>query len=223
MPVGQKFNHLEGLLKSGIPLVVVDRGSDELKTSTVVVDNYSGAYEAVEHLIGKGHRRIAIIQGLPETVTASERLRGYHDALTRHGIEFDENLVVGRDFRQENGYIETKILLKKEKPPTAIFSTSDLITLGCLQALFEEGLRVPHDMSIVGFDDIDSAAFFRCPVTVVAQPKENMGELAVELLLEEFRNPKKHEPKRITLKPRLLVRESVGRVQDPPTLDSEVA
>lgn len=215
MPVGQKSAHLERLVKDGTPLVVVDRSFEELKASTVVVDNQCGAYEAVEHLIGHGHRRIAIVQGIPNTYTAQGRLRGYNDALRKHAIEIDEGLIVGKTFRQESGYFETKCLLKATHRPTAIFTTSDLITLGALQAIQEEDLDIPGDISLVAFDDIDSFAFFRCPITAVAQPKEKMGEVAVTLLLDQLKEPKNKEPEHITLRPRLIIRKSVGRVTTP--------
>ncbi len=209
LPVGQKSAHLEALLKSGPPLVIVDRIFEGLNTSSVVVDNYNGACEAMEHLIQNGHTRIAIIQGLPDTYTTRERLRGYKDTLSRHEIPPEEALIVGRDFRQESGYIETKVLLKMANPPTALFTTSDLITLGALQAIIEEGLDVPGDISIVAFDDVDAAPYFRCPITAVAQPRENLGEMAVKLLLDHVRSQQRVDVKHIALKPKLMVRESV--------------
>ncbi|MCI0691424.1 LacI family transcriptional regulator [candidate division KSB1 bacterium] len=209
MPVGQKYQHLEQLLKEGVSLVLLDRGFDELKASSVLVDNFNGAFEAIEHLIGYGHVRIAIIQGLTNTYTNNGRVQGYKAALAKHGIPIDENLIVGRDFGKENGYIETKLLLKMNDPPTAIFACSDLITLGVLQALFEEGLSIPKDISLVAFDDIDFAPFLICPLTTVAQPKEVMGEIAVKLLAEQMKHQEKVEVKRIVLKPKFLVRNSV--------------
>jgi LacI family transcriptional regulator len=215
LPVGQKFSHLEGLLRNGVPLVVVDRSFTGLNSSTVVIDNHAGAFEATELLIKNGHRRSAIIQGLPDTFTASGRLQGFLDAHAKYGIPVDRRLIVGRDFRKETGYIETKFLLSLEDRPTAIFTTGDLITLGALEAIMEEGVEVPRDVSIVAFDDIESASYFRCPITAVAQPKENMGEIAVKLLLEQIRNPNNFEPKRIVLKPKLIIRESVGYRSEP--------
>jgi DNA-binding LacI/PurR family transcriptional regulator len=200
--------------------VVVDRSFEALDANTVVIDNYGGALEATEFLIRNGHKRIAIIQGLPETFTAIGRLRGFLDAHERHGLPVDPQLVVGHDFRKETGYIETKFLLSLEHRPTAIFTTCDLITLGSLEAIMEEGIEVPRDLSIMAFDDIDFAAYFRCPITAVAQPKENMGEIAVKLLLDQIRNQEKYEPKRITLKPKLVIRESVGRLEEPDVTDS---
>ncbi len=209
MPVGQKSQHLEQLVKDGVSLVLMDRGFDELKASSVVVDNYNGAFEAIEHLISSGHTRIAIIQGMTNTYTNNGRVQGYQAALAKHAMPIDENLIVGKDFGRENGYIETKLLLQMKDPPTAIFATSDLITLGVLQAIFEEGLNIPKDISLIAFDDIDFAPFLICPLTTVAQPKEVMGEIAVKLLVEQMKNQDKPEAKRIVLKPKLLVRNSV--------------
>ncbi len=223
MPVGQEFRHFQPLIDDEIPVVMVDRGFDELNTNMVLIDNYGGAFEAVEHLIEHGHRRIAIIQGLPNTFTSMGRLRGYIDALKKHDIPVDDNLIVGRDFRKENGYLETKILLKNVKAPTALFTTSDLITLGALQAIGEEGLEVPRDISIVAFDDLESADYFRCPITAVAQPRETLGEMAVKLLLDELHSPGKRDARKIVLKPTLVLRNSVGRVSEPNVLGMHVA
>ncbi|MEW6511940.1 MAG: LacI family DNA-binding transcriptional regulator [Bacteroidota bacterium] len=223
MPVGQKSQHLDTLLKNGMPLVLVDRPFEELHSSTVVIDNRLGAFEAVQHLIEHGHRRIAIIQGLADTYTSRGRLQGYIDALAKHGLPLDESLIVGKDFRKQNGYIETKFLLRSSNPPTALFTTSDLITLGALEAIFEEGLEIPRDISVVAFDDIESASLFRCPITAVAQPKENIGEMAVKLLTEQIKGQRSFEPKHIVLKPTLIVRDSVAAPSRPKVPDLSVA
>ena len=210
MPVGQQYDHFEEWMERDVPLVMLDRCFDALSVDSVVVDNYRGAYQATEHLIAFGHERIALVQGLPGTYTNTARLQGYRDALNAHGIEVDEALVVGGDFRRERGYIETKLLLGLDPAPTAIFATGDLITLGALQAIYEEGLTIPDDISLLSFDDFDFAAFLRCPLTTVQQPKEAMGEMAVKLLVERFDNGEK-ERRRIVLQPRLIVRESVAQ------------
>lgn len=215
MPVGQKYSHLESLVKENFPLVLIDRCFESLRTNSVVLDNYRAAFDATEHLLNYGHTRIAIIQGLPNTFTTNGRLSGYQAAFVKHGVVIDERLMVGRDFRKENGYIETKLLLKMPDPPTAIFATSDLITLGALQAIFEEGLHIPQDISLVAFDDTDYAQYLRCPLTAVAQPKEMMGEIAVKLLIENMKGQEKKEAKRIVLTPKLVIRDSVFRIQKP--------
>lgn len=214
MPVGQQAAHYHEWIEKGIPLVLLDRCFDELQVPSVMVDNYSGAYEAVSYLLEAGHRRIAFVQGLPGTHTNTERLRGYKAALRDHGVAIDDQFIVGGDFRQENGYIETKLLLTLEHPPTAVFATGDLITLGALQAIYEEGLEIPDDISLITFDDFDFAPFLRCPLTAVQQPKEMMGEVAVKLLIDTLRKPTP-EIKRIVLKPKLIVRDSVAALGEP--------
>jgi LacI family transcriptional regulator len=223
MPVGRQYNHFQFMLENGVPVVTVDRGFDDLNTNMVVIDNYAGAFAAVEHLLTHGHRRIAIIQGLPGTFTSKGRFEGYRDALQKYGVPLDESLVVGKDFRKENGYIETKVLLQSAKRPTALFTTSDLITLGALQAISEEGLAIPKDISIVAFDDLESAEYFRCPITAVAQPKENLGEIAVKLLLDELTTHGPKEKRKIVLKPTLIVRNSVAAIAEPHPVGISVA
>jgi LacI family transcriptional regulator len=213
MPVGVDYAHIEDLLKNDIPIILLDRSFDELSTNTVVVDNYSGSYEAIQHLIDMGHRRIAIVQGLPNTSTNNERVKGYIDALADNKITIDHKLIVGKDFRQENGYVETKLLLNLGNPPTAIFTTSDLITLGALQAITEEKLNIPDDISLVSFDDIEFAPYLLSPLTVVRQPRELMGEVAVKLLIEELQLSNKGQKKKIVLKPNLVIRKSVKNLK----------
>ena len=209
MPVGVESEHLREWVERGPPLVLVDRCFDDLGAPSVCVDNYHGAYEATEHLIRAGHTRIGLIQGLPGTYTSNARLRGYRDALEAHGLPVAEELLVGADFRQETGYVEAKLLLRLPEPPTALFAASDLIMLGVLEALAEEGCEVPRDISLIAFDDFDFAPHLRCPLTVVSQPKEMMGELAVKLLAERL-NGGRRDGGLVVLKPKLIVRESVA-------------
>ena len=124
--------------------------------------------------------------------------------------------MVGRDFGRENGYLETKLLLKMASPPTAIIAASDLIIIGALQAVFEAGWRIPEDISLIAFDDMDFAPFLITPLTTVAQPKEVMGEIAVKLLVRQIEETSNQAANRIVLKPKLIVRNSVrliGRAQ----------
>jgi LacI family transcriptional regulator len=214
MPVGQDYRHFQEWVDKGRPVVLLDRCFDGIDTNKVLVDNYSGAHDAVEHLISFGHRRIAFIQGLPGTYTNTERLRGYRSALQNHNIPVDEELIVGGDFREENGYLETKLLLMMADAPTAVFATSDLITLGALKAIYEEGLSIPEDISMVMFDDFDFAPYLKCPVTAVRQPKELMGEMAVKLLVDELRGESKGG-RRVVLKTKLIVRDSVAKPRAP--------
>ena len=198
-----------------MPLVLVDRCFEGLQTSSVTVDNRRGAFEAVDYIAGCGHRRIAIVQGLPHTYANNERVQGYREALSKNGMSPDERLMVGNDFRSEAGYTAARQLLKIESRPTAIFATSDLIALGAIQAIREEGLTIPEDISLVAFDDIEFAMSLACPITAVAQPKEQIGETAVQLLIEQIKNRGKQRPKHVMLAPKLIVRDSVRRIDRP--------
>jgi LacI family transcriptional regulator len=209
MPVGQTVDHFAEWCDRGIPLVLLDRCFDGLDVPSVVVDNYAGAYEAVDLLIKAGHRQIAIVQGLPGTYTSGQRMKGYESALADSGIEVDERLIVGGDFRQQNGYVGTRLLLAMAERPTAIFATGDLIALGALEAIYEAGLTIPADVSLLSFDDFEFAPFLKCPLTAVSQPKEMMAEVAVKLLVDRL-SGRPIDENRVILKPGLVERESVG-------------
>lgn len=211
MPVGIEYLHIEELLNENYPMVLLDRCFESLNTNSVLVDNFQGAYTATEHLISLGHTNIAIILGLRNTYTTNERLRGYIKALEDNNLPINSQNIVGKDYRIENGYIETKFLLSLENPPTAIFTTSDLITIGALKAIYEENLNISEDISLIAFDDSEFAPFLKSPLTAIRQPKEIMGEMAVKLLLDDI-NVKKEEnvKSKILLKPKLIIRESVA-------------
>jgi len=221
MPVGVQYNHLTELLESSKPLVLLDRCFKNLSTNSVVIDNFSGAYEATQYLLEMGHVQIAIIQGLINTSTNSERVQGFIQALADQGIKADENYIVGNDFRKENGYVETKLLLNQENKPTAIFSMSDLITLGALEAIYEQKLSIPEDISIISFDDIDFAPFLKAPLTAVKQPKELMGQVAVKILISDIKNKCKTKKQKIILKPELIIRKSVRSLKQEYPLKSQ--
>jgi LacI family transcriptional regulator len=209
--VGEHDGHLHRISRTGLPLVLLDRWPKELQADAVSVDNDQGAYMATQHLINKGHRRIAFIQGLRATSSNQGRLRGYLRALSEAGIEPENSYIVGDDFRSINGYHQTKSLLLLERPPTAIFTAGDLIALGALQALKEVGLSCPASMSLLTFDDPSYALYLSPPLTAVEQPIEKMGELGVALLLRRMRNPGE-EVQQVLLDPRLVVRDSVARI-----------
>ena len=209
LPVGRQWDHIRRLSHRGTPMVVVDRIVPDVECHCVGVDNYGGAYEAVEHLIQAGHQRIGCIQRLPHSWINDERVRGYRDAHANHGIPVDERLIVGDLYGQRNGYLETKRLLQISPPPTAIFALSHLVTLGVLRALREHRLAIPAQMALVGFDDLPNVDHFECPVTTVRQPIEEMASLAVSLLLEQIESEGGAHPVMIKLPTELVRRRSV--------------
>ncbi|MDD8017210.1 MAG: LacI family DNA-binding transcriptional regulator [Bacteroidota bacterium] len=209
--VGQEAKHLKEIVHKGIPLITMDRCFNDFDVDGVSVDNVQGSIMAVQHLLNEGHQRIAFIQGLPGTYANEERKKGYAKALELAGIPIDPQLIGGNDFRASNGYIETKHLLTIKNPPTAIFSASDLITLGVLEALREEKKIIPQEISLVTFDDPYFTKYLSPALTAVAQPIERMVEIAVNLLFRRMKNPQE-QIRRVLLEPTLVVRNSVLRV-----------
>lgn len=211
-PVGQSAQHLETLQGVDLPIVMVDRYFPRLRFPYVVSDNYRGALNAVNHLIESGHQTIACVQGLERTSPNRDRVRGYRAALKKHDIAKNDDLIVGSNFSEENGYIHTKLLLKKKKNITAILALSNLIAMGILRALGEEGLDVPNDISIICFDDQLYCAYLNTPMTTIDQDNEQMGQIAVRLLLEQIQSPRPTSGEGVVLPTKLVQRASVRRI-----------
>jgi LacI family transcriptional regulator/LacI family repressor for deo operon, udp, cdd, tsx, nupC, and nupG len=194
-------------VKTGIPVVCVDRSHGSVKTDLVEVDNYHGAFEAVRHLIERGHRSIALIEGRTHVSTSRERRRGYLDALAAEGIAPRKDLMRAGDFKQESGRVLTNELLELRKPPTALFVCNNLMTVGALGALHQRKVRVPAEIALVGFDDLPWAEALDPPPTVVRQPAYEVGRQAMELLLKRIMEPDRPAVT-VRLQPELVVRKS---------------
>lgn len=184
MPVGLESKHFLKLAKSAQPTVLIDRCFPEIALPQVAVDNVSAAEMATNHLLDFGHREIACFQGLEHTATNEDRLEGYRRALAARGIGIDDALIIGDGFTQPSGYRAVGQLMASRPSASAILSLGNQITLGALRALAEQGLRVPDNISMVSFDEIDGVEFYATPLTVVAQPLEEIGLRAAELLFE---------------------------------------
>lgn len=210
-PVGQSVEHLEKIYDDGMPVVIIDRYFLNSTLPFVASDNYNGALQAVEYLVQNGHSHIACIQGLPYTSPNTDRVRGYRDALLKNGIPVDERNIVGDSFGEENGYLETKLLIKRSPRPTAIFAVSNLISLGVLRALNEESVHVPSEMSIIAFDEQPYHSYLSTPMTTVAQPIAEMGHMAIKMLYGQIQSPKTQSAG-ITLPTKLIVRQSVKKL-----------
>lgn len=212
-PVGEQSNHLVPIVNSGLPVVIVDRYFPELKCPYVVSDNYQGALEAVNYFLEMNHKRVAYIQGRVNTSVNNDRIRGYRDAHKKHGIPVDESIIVGDSFGKRNGYIGTKILLKNNSRPTAIFSASNLISLGAMSAIQEEGLKIPDDISIISFDDQPYSEYLATPMTTVAQQTAEAGEIAFKLLLSQIEDEDYKPVDGIVLPTELTFRKSVKELK----------
>jgi LacI family transcriptional regulator len=211
-PVGLGKSHIVNIQQAGIPLVVVDRYFPGSNIPYITSDNYKGAFKAVEHIILNGHKRIACIQGIRGISANTERVKGYEDAHLKYNIPFDHGLIVGDDFGEENGYIQTRILLNRKNKPTAIFALSNLISLGIIRALSETGLSIPDDISLVSFDEQPYSAFLASPMTTIEQRREEIGRMSVSVLLEIINNNGAQHDVNIMLEPRLIIRNSVKKL-----------
>lgn len=200
---------VEDLQQRQVPLVVVDREVPGVNVDTVLTDHYQGGRLATQHLVDLGHRRIACISAGSELSPSSERLTGYEDVLLENGLPVDEALIVRGDFQYKSGYEAGQKLLSLADPPTAVFAGNDLMAVGCISAVTQQGRRVPDDLSVVGFDDVRLASFTNPPLTTIAQPKREIGKLAVEMLLDRIHDL--HSPARFErLDTELIVRCSTA-------------
>ena len=193
-----------------VPLVLFDRELTGIAADTVKVDSVLGGRLATEHLLALGHRRIAIIHGPVVRSTGAERLQGYLAALAAAGIRADPALMREGNFKQDSGRALARELLNVAPLPTALFCTNNLMTVGALQTLQEQGVRIPADLSLVGYDDMEWWTLTHPPLTTVGQPVYDLGREAMRLLLAQIGAPGRRRPRRVVLKPELILRDSCG-------------
>lgn len=201
------------LAEAGVPLVVVDPLHQVPDgTLSVAATNFKGAFDAAQHLLSLGHRRIATITGPIDQDNAIARLAGFQAAMLQAGVPVDDDLVIRAHYGVDQGYEATRVLLTRSAPPTAIFGASDDTAFGAIHALREHGLRVPDDVSVIGFDDLPPAGWADPPLTTIRQPLAQMGSAAVDALvrLRTGRTPAAHTELSTTL----IVRSSTAPLQD---------
>ncbi|WP_344222523.1 LacI family DNA-binding transcriptional regulator [Kribbella sancticallisti] len=209
-PIDPDSSRLSKLPARGTPVVVVDRAIDDGEHCSVAVDDVLGGEVALSHLIELGHQRIAFVGG-PNTIgQVTDRRDGARQALAQAGLPTDslvDVLTGALTVAEGRGAGQRLAGLPSDRRPTAAFCANDLLALGLLQQCVSLGLRVPEDLAIVGYDDIEFAAAAAVPLTSVRQPRQLLGRTAAELLLDESSNPD-HEHQRVTFTPELVVRTS---------------
>ncbi|MFD0020761.1 LacI family DNA-binding transcriptional regulator [Streptomyces sp. NPDC058382] len=198
------------LLDAGIPCVLLDPvGEPQPGFPMVGATNWQGGLDATLHLVELGHRSIACLGGPPEHWCARARLDGYHAALARNGIAPRPELVRSGLFQEESGHRLMTELLDLPEPPTAVFACDDVLAMGAIKAAAEHGLSVPHDLSVVGFDDVPFTCWTAPPLTTVRQPLAAMADTAVRILLQQ-RDRAAAEPQRMEMATTLIVRSSTA-------------
>jgi LacI family transcriptional regulator len=204
---GSDSTHLR---QRGWPIVCVDRSVRGLDVDTVTVTNERGARTGVEHLLALGNRRIGVVTDSPEIHSTAQRLRGYRSALRRAGIAFDETLIaVSSASTLAAGHAATLELLSRPNRVHALFTTNNLMTVGAVQALHDLGLRMPDDVSLVAFDDLEWTTIVEPPITVIAQPVLELGTMAGRRILARIAGDT-GPAQRIRLPAELIVRNSCG-------------
>jgi DNA-binding LacI/PurR family transcriptional regulator len=203
---GMSSDSLKMLRNSELRVVFIDRVVPDSPYPVIAADHYAGSYQAMEHLIQLGHRKLAVFAEPLYLRPSQERLRGFFAALEAYGLPRDSSPVLNRGFGAQAGYELAQRLLLSNELPTAIFATNDLIALGALQKFHEVGISIPDQLSLMGYDDIQMAKLASPPLTTIAQPIAEMCRLAVEYLFSD-------RPPSTTitlLLPKLIIRNSTA-------------
>jgi LacI family transcriptional regulator len=204
------------------PVVTIDPNNECPECLAVMATNHAGAVAATEYLIGLGHRRIGFISGRPDLQSAQRRLQGYQDALRQANIPVDQDLIAAGDFTTETGRLCARRLLSLSDPPTAIFAANDQSAMGTIEAAREMGLRVPQDLSVIGFDNIPEAAYSDPALTTIDQFIEEMGRVATGKLVDLIQG-EALESDLYKVPTQLVVRNSCRAVAVDSLLKQEVA
>lgn len=207
-----KDGYVAALAHEGFPLVLVNRRvlDQDLseKVDYIGIDNVKGGEMALEHLLRMGHRRIGIIRGSLESSVTTERMEGARRALARYGISMEDDLVFGGDYLKGTGYEAAKKFISLSHPPSAIFSLNDYMALGVYDGLMEQGVRVPEDMALVGFNDIEFSSLKMVSLSTISQKKYTLGSMAVRRLIERIEGAQ--AGREWILEPELIIRRSCG-------------
>jgi LacI family transcriptional regulator len=206
--------NITSLVEERFPLILVNRRvhGDPLMDSIdyVVVENAKGGFLAVEHLIRMGHERIGVISGPNDSSAVVERLGGVRRAFIEYGLNPTSLLVLEGDFLKPSGYEAAKKFLAMRDSPSAIFGVNDYMALGALEAILDSGLRVPEDVALIGFNDIEFSSLKTVELSTIGQKKYEMGSIAVHTLIERIEKGDGDRARQITLEPELIVRKSCG-------------
>ena len=191
---------IKTIINKGYKVLLVDQSINNHdvtydKCMIVNADNYNGAYNATKYLIDMNHKQIAHITGGTAKLSSNDRIRGYKKALKDSGLKIDDKLIIDSEFIEDSGYEATKKLLNRNINFTAIFASNDQIAFGAIKAIKEKGLKVPEDISVIGFDDIESAQYFTPPLTSIRMALVEMADIATKSIITSIENDMKFFPK----------------------------
>ncbi|MEI9806907.1 MAG: LacI family DNA-binding transcriptional regulator [Bacteroidota bacterium] len=206
------FDHFRRIQEKHMPMVVFDRVTPHLIAPSVRIDNMDGGFQATEHLIEQGYKRIAILAGPKNLGISNSRMEGYINALKKYKIKPDDDLIIHCDFNQDYAYVATRELLAMKKRPDAIFTISDRMAIGAMLAIKEKGLTMPHDIGLVGFNNEPVTSLVTPSISSVDQPAFELGKIAAKLFIERIHNNEDMNNVEEILKTKLIIRESSQRI-----------
>lgn len=195
-----------------VPIVMMDWAPYKGICDVIQDNSFEGGGLATEYLISQGYRNIACIVGPKDNTQAQQRLAGYRQALKNANIRVSDEYTIFSDFQFHGGFVSMQRLLSLPNPPEAIFAGNDAMAVGIYSAIHQAGLKVGEDIAVIGYDNIELAAYLCPPLTTIQQPKDKLGESAIDILLNRIAHPE-IEQQTLILKPELVIRESVAKLK----------
>jgi len=208
-PVQDCTEQIQKLVDRNFPLVLFDRYFCDVETNAVLTNNFEASYEAIKILAKKGSKRVAFVSGRRDIYTTQQRLKGYEKAVEDFNLDNSESLIVGDGFSFESGYEATKQLLKLEDSPTAMIVTGNLVSVGAMKAILEEGLSIPDDIAIIAFSDNIFSQYLVTPLSTIIHPIDEIGLEAFKILIKNIDSKEKLPFEKIMIKSSLELRDSV--------------
>lgn len=207
------YEHLEDVGRRNLPLIFIDRDYEGFSAGSVTIDDYHGAFAAVQHLVAAGRKRIAHLKGPNGLRVTEQRFRGYADCLAQHGLPVDESLIINTNFRVESALEPAARLLDLDPLPDAVFGVNDQVAIGAMKVIREKGLNIPKDIAVIGFDNSPISAYISPSLTSVARPGRQIGEEAAKIFLDYTnKQTPKSQPEHIVLPSQLIIRDSSGGI-----------
>ena len=213
MPTSSIYKHIKDFEKHGIPLILIDRIFDRVSLNAVVCNNITGSFEGVSEIINRGHKDIAIITGPKTVYTSKQRLQGYKMAFEEKDMKLNVDYIKYTDFTEVESYRAMKELMKLPKKPSAVFATNYKTTLGCLRYMYDEGLEIGEDVSILGYDQSDLFKMIKPQISVIYQPPQLIGIEAAKSVLEKTSGDNKEKRSVKMLETKLLITDSIKRLK----------
>ena len=214
IPYALDGKQIHMIQKHDIPLVVLDQQIESCQTDTIILDNIMAGYEPTKHLIDLGHKNIAIISGVPEHYTSENRLNGYKKALNENNISINPNYIQNGEYTLEGGYNALIRLSKLETPPTAVFISNYDMTVGAYLAINNLQLKIPEELSVIGFDNFELSNIINPPLSYSEQPLEDMGLAAGKLIFKRIQNDYSDFPQTLCFPPTIHYRKSIIEIKN---------